>query len=56
MGGMLVTVVVVEVLGSALLMAGATFDGDDRVDWIRAMSVSLVPMAGSPRHKQYRCS
>ena len=55
-GSMDATVLVGEVLGGTLLVAGATLDGGGRTDWIRAISVSLVPVAGTPRREQYRCS
>ena len=55
MDGMLATIVVVEVLCGILLVAGAMLNGGGRTDWIRAMSMSLVPMAGTPRHEQYPC-
>ena len=43
------------VLATALVV-GATLDGGGRTDWIHVMSVSLVPVAGTPSREQYRCS
>ena len=53
MDGMFATVLAAEVLGGTLLVG---LDGGGRTDWIRAMSVYLVPVVGTPRRKQYRCS
>ena len=56
MDSTLATVVVAEVLGGTVSVAGATLDGGGRTDWIRAMSVSFVTVAGIPMREQYRCS
>ena len=56
MDGVLATVVVAEVFGGMVSVAGATLDGGGKMDWIRALSVSFVPVAGTPRREQYCCS
>ena len=50
------TVLVAEVLGCMVAVAEARLAESGRTDWIRAMSVSLVLVAGTLRHVQYHCS